>query len=124
MAIERARIAALLGGLIPGKLIVPDLREINELDPTYDGLLQIVRASVAPAETQGAYWLTFELWVSVPNVDLETVEDQLEELADEVIIALDSATWLAWTTAERSVHPVNAMPAYRFEFRTRNNPTA
>jgi hypothetical protein len=124
MATQTERLATVLGAMVPDVLVVPDLRNVNELDPAYKGLLQVCRTSIAPSETQGAYWISFELWACVPSVDLETLEPQLVELVDELVIpALEAATWLTWSTADRDVHPTSGMPAYRIDIRTRSNPT-
>jgi hypothetical protein len=124
MSTQTEKIAVVLGAMVDEVLVVSDLREINELDPAYKGLLQMVRKSIEPAETKGAYWISFELWACIPSIDLETLELPLVELVDDhVIPALEAATWLTWSTAERDVHPVSGMPAYRIEIRTRSNPT-
>jgi hypothetical protein len=120
---SREQLAAVFTALLPGVLVVPDLREINELDPAYTKLLQIVRVTVKPGTSRGAYLLAHELWACLPSVDLETLENSLEDFADEVIAALETQTWLTWSVAERAAHPVNQMPAYRFEVDTLSSKT-
>lgn len=124
MTRSRDQLASIFSALLEGVLVVPDLREVNELDPVFPkGLVQIIRATVKPGNRQSSYELTHELWVCIPSVELETLEDDLEDLVDEVLEALQTQNWLAFVVAERDVHPVNAMPAYRIEITTYGNTT-
>lgn len=115
MAGERKQLAQILGAYLPQLQMIPDLRTVGELDPAYTGYAQIVRKRVTPASHGGSLSLEYELWLCRPNVDLEQVEDELEDLAEQLIDVLEPLTWITWTEAARDAHPNTADPAIRFE---------
>lgn len=91
----------------------------NKLDPITPGhaVIVIIRDSFAPAPNLGSRIETISLWLMVPGLDLNKIEDVLDECALEVEGALDASPYLVWDDAERSVYQ-DTTHAYRFTVRT------
>lgn len=86
--------------------VVATLANLGELDPTYTGVVQVIRTDVTPStqQPQGAYINTFEVWLIDPHTDPEVVEDTLDALLDALLELFDDIGWLTWGKAERSMY--------------------
>lgn len=108
----RKQLRLALEAAVPGTRVVSDWQHYTP-DPADRALLQLLRTSIRHEGTQGRYKSEFELGVIAPAKSIEPdKEDELDDLLDEVIQALDEFTWLSWESAERGTAP-NDHPAYR-----------
>jgi hypothetical protein len=114
----RIELAAALKADVADVDVIRDLRDLSTIDPALRGALQLVRTRIEPADTQGAFWQDFELWVAASLTDPVEVEDPLEDLVDDVILALDKLMWLTWSNGRRDNHP-SGHPAYVIDVRAR-----
>jgi hypothetical protein len=114
----RSQLAAALTAAVDQVRVVPDLTSVESVDPALRGLLQLVRTTVEPASELLRFRSGFELWVAANNAALEQAEDALDDILDDVIVALDSFGWLTWSTAQRDVHPGSNLPAYKITLTT------
>lgn len=112
----RSDLAAALKPLLPaGTKIVDVPRGLDGIE-TARPVVMLYRERLEKAPNAiGAYFNTFALWIVSPNVDPRRAEDQLDNMLDEVIVALDSLSWLNWANAERSTFGDNQAPAYKVE---------
>jgi hypothetical protein len=110
----RSELAAALKPLLPVKTKIIDTpRSIDGLEANKP-VVMLYRETLAKApNAQGSYFNTFALWIISPGIDPIRAENALDDLLDEVVVALDQISWLNWTTAERSVFGDNQAPAYK-----------
>lgn len=112
----RSELVAALKPLLPNSVKFVDVpRGLDGIESSRPVVL-LYRERIAKApNAQGSYFNTFALWVISPNVDPRRAEDQLDNMLDQVITALDGVSWLNWVNADRSVFGDNQAPAYRVE---------
>ena len=110
----RSDLAAALKPLLPARTKIIDTpRSIDGLE-SKTPVVMVYRETLAKAPNAiGTYFNTFALWIISPGVDPIRAENALDDLLDEVVVALDQISWLNWTTAERSVFGDNQAPAYK-----------
>lgn len=110
----RSDLAAALKPLLPARIKIIDTpRSIDGLESNKP-VIMLYRETLAKAPNAiGTYFNTFALWIISPAIDPVRAENALDDLLDEVVVALDQITWLNWTTAERSVFGDNQAPAYK-----------
>lgn len=98
--------------------VVPN--PLNKLDPIQPGyaVLVIVRDSFKPGPGTSNRTHSLSLWVCVPGLDLNLVEDALDDAAAEISDALYNTPHLLWSgDAERSIYQ-DTNHAYRFPVQT------
>lgn len=98
------------------KVISNPTKRLDPIAPEF-AVIVIVRDSFAPAPNRGSRIESMSVWVMVPGLDLDKVEDALDTAALEVEAALDRSNFLVWDEAERSVYQ-DTHHAYRFTVRT------
>jgi hypothetical protein len=110
----RQQLADLLKPLLPSNVKIIDVpRSVDGVEAKKPVII-IYRETRAKAPNAiGDYMDTFTLWVISPFVDVRRAEDGLDDLLDEVLLALDTITWLNWSTAERSMFGDQQAPAYK-----------
>jgi hypothetical protein len=112
----RADLSAALKPLLPARVKIVDVPRGLDGVETQRPVVMLYRERVEKAPNAlGDYFNTFALWIVSPNVDPKRSEDQLDNLLDEVIPALDELTWLNWSSAERSTFGDSQAPAYKIE---------
>lgn len=110
---RRGLMAALVAKL-PKRYLVAEPRTLDALDARRP-VVMVIRTDTAPAANYaGSYLSTFALWVICPKTI--SAENDLDDNLDDVILALDSYNFVAWTTAERSTY--EDQPAYRITANT------
>lgn len=99
----RSLLAGELAAALPGWLIVSDARQIDTVPNPGACVLWTARRS-RPAKL-GLDWLLDELtlWVLTPATKPARIEDDLDELLQQVMEALEPLQAFAWTDAERGV---------------------
>lgn len=87
--------------------VVDAPREIEEIEARVKAVVQLVRTKIkpSPANPQGDYEESFEIWVIEPKLDPNTSEDALDDSLDKVLLALDSLNWIDYDEAIRDTHP-------------------
>jgi len=110
----RSDLAAALKPLLPARIKIVDTpRSIDGLESNKP-VIMLYRETLAKAPNAiGTYLNTFVIWIISPGIDPVRAENTLDDLLDEVVVALDQVKWLNWTTAERSVFGDNQAPAYK-----------
>lgn len=110
----RSDLVAALKPLLPARIkFVDSPRSLDGLEAKTP-VVQVYRETLAKApNAQGTYLNTFALWIISPGVDVPRAEDTLDDLLDQVVVALDQVKWLNWTTADRSVYGDAEKPAYK-----------
>lgn len=110
----RSDLANALKPLLPARTKIIDTpRSIDGLEAKTP-VVMVYRESLGKAPNAiGDYFNTFALWIISPGVDPVRAENALDDLLDEVVVALDQISWLNWTTAERSVFGDAQAPAYK-----------
>jgi hypothetical protein len=110
----RSDLSAALKPLLPANTKIVDVpRSIDGLEAKKP-VVMLYREEVSKAPNAiGDYFNTFALWVVSPMINTVRAEDNLDNLLDDVLRALDQVKWLNWTTAERSVFGDNQAPAYK-----------
>jgi len=112
----RADLAAALKPLLPARTKIVDVPRSLDGVETQRPVIMLYRERVEKAPNAlGDYFNTFALWIISPNVDPKRAEDQLDNMLEDVIPALDELTWLNWNFAERSTFGDNQAPAYKIE---------
>ena len=112
----RAQLAAALKPLLPSQVKLIDIpRSLDGLEANKP-VVMLYRERLAKAPNAiGDYLATFALWVITPGIDPKRAEDALDDILDDVILALDGITFVSWTTAERSTFGDAQAPAYRID---------
>lgn len=110
----RSELAAALKPLLPPRTKIIDTpRSIDGLEANKP-VVMLYRETLTKAPNAiGDYFSTFALWIISPGVDPVRAENALDNLLDQVVVALDQVSWLNWTGAERSVFGDNQAPAYK-----------
>lgn len=110
----RELLAADLEPLLPDFAIVPDPRDLGELDPAKLGWVQIVRANrrANPTAPQAQYLEQMHIWVATPKKAQPEAENDLDDSLDIVREALDSLDRSAIEVEERLTHQ-SGKHAYR-----------
>lgn len=112
----RSDLAAALKPLLPPRTKIIDVPRSLDGIETSRPVVMLYRERVEKAPNAiGAYFNTFALWIISPNVDTSRAEDQLDNMLDEVISALDELSWLNWSNAQRSTFGDAQAPAYQVE---------
>lgn len=110
----RDDLAAALKNVLPSAIKIIDVpRGIDGIEARRPVVLLYRERMTKAPNAIGSYFNEMAVWVISPNVDPRRGETQLDETLDEVIVALDSITWLNWSLAERSVFGDNQAPAYK-----------
>jgi hypothetical protein len=105
-------IAAALGD---GITVVPYAKA---LDAIALPVVMLERTTVAkPSNAMGGYLVTFTVHVVSPIIGRDVADDELDDVLDQVLLALDGITWCHWTTATRSVF-LDAYPSYQVNVQT------
>lgn len=110
----RSDLAAALKPLLPARIKIVDVpRSLDGLEPNKP-VIMLYRETVEKAPNSiGDYFNQFVIWVVNPGVDIPRAENALDDLLDQVLVALDDITWLNWRNAERSVFGDQQAPAYK-----------
>lgn len=118
----RSELATALKAVLPFDYkFVQVPRSLDNIEPGRP-VVMIYRDRLEKApNAQGVYFSTLSLWIVTPHVDETRAEDDLDEILDEVIAALDSVSWVNWKTAERSTFGDAQAPAYRVELQVATN---
>jgi len=110
----RSELAAALKPLLPNTVKIIDVpRSIDGMEAKRPVVVLFRESRAKAPNAIGDYFDTFALYVVTPGVDVRRSEDALDDTLDQVITALDTITWLNWTSAERSVFGDNQAPAYK-----------
>lgn len=112
----RAQLAAALKPLLPSQVKLVNVPRSLDGIETNKPVVLLYREKLAKAPNAlGDYLATFALWVITPGIDPQRAEDALDDILDDVILALDSISFVQWTTAERSTFGDSQAPAYRID---------
>lgn len=110
----RSELAALLKPLLPASVKIIDVpRSIDGLEAKRPVVMLFRESREKAPNAMGDYIDTFTMYVVTPGVDVRRSEDALDDILDQVLDALDTITWLNWTSAERSIFGDNQAPAYK-----------
>ena len=110
----REQLADLLKPLLPSNVKIIDVpRSVDGIEAKKPVIIIYRETRGKAPNAVGDYMDTFTLWVVSPFVDVRRAEDGLDDLLDEVLLALDTITWLNWSTAERSMFGDQQAPAYK-----------
>lgn len=110
----RSDLAAALQPLLPANTKIVDVPRSLDGIEAKKPVVMLYRDEVSKApNAQGDYFNSFALWVVSPIINTIRAEDNLDDLLDDVLRALDQVSWLNWSTAERSVFGDNQAPAYK-----------
>lgn len=111
----RKQLVEQLKPLLPKIKIIDVPRTLDAVEARKP-VIQIYRERRAKARnSMGDYQDTFALWIIAPGADVNRVETDLDTLLDEVTLAIDAISWIAWTSAERSVYGDQQQHAYRID---------
>lgn len=114
MPSTRQQLAELLKPLLPSAVKIIDVpRSVDGIESKKPVIILYRETRGKAPNSVGDYMDTFTLWVVSPFVDVRRAEDGLDDLLDEVLLALDTITWLNWSTAERSMFGDQQAPAYK-----------
>ena len=118
----RNDLAAALKPLLPPKTKIVDVpRGLDGVEVTRP-VVMLYRERVQKAPNGiGSYLNTFALWIVSPNVDPSRAENQLDQMLDDVVEALDQLLWLNWSNAERSTFGDSQAPAYKIDITAISN---
>ncbi len=110
----RSDLAAALKPLLPARIKIIDVpRSLDGLEPNKP-VVMLYRETVEKAPNSiGDYFNQFVIWIVSPGIDVPRAENALDDLLDQVLVALDDITWLNWRNAERSVFGDQQAPAYK-----------
>ena len=110
----RSDLAAALKPLLPARVKIIDVpRSLDGLEPNKP-VVMLYRETVEKAPNSiGDYFNQFVIWIVSPGIDVPRAENVLDDLLDQVLVALDDITWLNWRNAERSVFGDQQAPAYK-----------
>lgn len=110
----RQALQAAIAEKLPKRYRVVEPIKLAALEPK-SPVVMVIRTNLAPApNAQGSYVADYEIWLIEPKT-LEP-EDDLDDALDDLVLALDSYDFVAWTDAERSTY--NDQPAYRITAKT------
>lgn len=114
----RQDLADKLAQALPKKFkVIPSPRTVDQIEAGHP-VVMIIRDSIQRnANALGNYKEKYALWVLATKTQQPAVEDELDDLADEVIAALDGVTWLTWDLATRSLFGTAeaGVPAYKLD---------
>lgn len=102
----RTDLAEALVELLPGFDVQSYYAVPTELDAIAAGgkpRLMLWRSTIAPGQALGLRRCAFVVWLIVPEVDPQLVDDVLDDYLEVVLAALDTTPRLGWETAERGV---------------------
>jgi hypothetical protein len=108
----RAEVVAALDAAMPADVVV--LPYSRQIDPPSQSTVMVRIDTVAPsAATGGARDYTFALVLIAAQVTPGPADDELDDLLEDVLAALDdvAASGLRWTEATRAVY-AQSNPAY------------
>jgi hypothetical protein len=112
----RKDFAEAIGQFLPDNVRVIDHpKELDALPGDVRAVVMISRTAVRlAANASGALIHSFELVVIEPSTQPGIAEDALDEITDELIVALSKLNWLTWSEATRSTYD-KKHPAYKFD---------
>lgn len=112
----RKQLATALKPLLPSKVKIIDVpRSIDGLEVNRPVVLLYREKRAKAPNAIGDYQDTFALWIITPGIDPARAEDALDDILDDVILAIDGIKWIQWTSADRSVFGDAQAPAYRID---------
>lgn len=107
----RGDLAAALQLALPDDRVIDHAYVLDGLD-AHTPVVMLERTVIGKAPNQiGGYLATFNVHAISPVTGRDTADDDLDDLADRVIAALDSLAYVQWDTATRSVF-VEKFPSY------------
>lgn len=108
----REELRDFLTPLLPaGWRLVPYADSLDTPDaPTV--MLHATTVTRAPAAPLGSFLTTFVASVIEPAIDPQQAEGLLDDELAEFLAALDSASTIVWTSAERVVFGLSELPAW------------
>lgn len=111
---SRSDLADALKPLLPAAYKIVDVpRSLDGLEAKRPVVLLYRESREKAPNALGDYIDTFSLYVVSPIINPVKGEDVLDDALDAVIDALDTISWLNWTTAERSLFGDAMAPAYK-----------
>jgi hypothetical protein len=112
----RAQLAAALKPLLPSKVkLVSIPRSLDGIESRQPVVLLYREKLEKAPNAQGDYLATFALWIITPGIDPQRAEDALDDILDDVILALDGVNFVHWSSAERSTFGDSQAPAYKID---------
>lgn len=111
----RAELAAALTPLLPARVqLIDHPKDLDAIPARVRAVIMLSRTEISCPTIAGRLMQSVELIVIEPTIDQEgRSEDALDEITDDIIIALTKIPWLAWETATRSTY-AGKHPAYKF----------
>jgi hypothetical protein len=112
----RQQLAAALKPLLPPRVKLVDVpRSLDGIEANKPVvILYREKRSKAP-NSIGSYTDTFTLWIITPGLDPQRAETALDDLLDDVVLAIDGIQWITWSSADRSTFGDQQAPAYRID---------
>jgi hypothetical protein len=112
----RAQLAAALKPLLPSQVKLVDVPRSLDGVEANKPVVMLYREKLTKAPNAiGDYLATFALWIITPGIDPKRAEDALDDILDDVILAIDAIDFIQWSTAERSTFGDSQAPAYRID---------
>ena len=110
----RAQLAAMLKPLLPAAVKIIDVpRGVDGIESKKPVVILYRESRTKAPNAIGDYFDAFTMWVISPIIDPRRAEDGLDNLLDDVLLALDDLDGLNWKSAERSVFGDQQAPAYK-----------
>lgn len=110
----RAQLAAVLKPLLPAAVKIIDVpRGVDAIESKKPVIILYRESRKKAPNAIGDYFDSFTMWVVSPFIDVRRAEDGLDNLLDDVLLALDDIGNLRWENAERSVFGEQQAPAYK-----------
>lgn len=107
----RGEFAAALQAALPDDRVIDHAYQLDGLD-AHVPVVMLERTVIGKAPNQiGGYLATFNVHAISPVTGRDTADDELDDLADRVITALDGFAYCQWDTATRSVF-LEKWPSY------------
>lgn len=112
----RKELAAALKPLLPSRVkLVSVPRSLDGMEVNKPVVLLYRERRAKAPNAIGDYMDTFALWIITPGIDPSRAEDALDDILDDVILAIDGIKWIQWTSADRSLFGDAQAAAYRIE---------
>lgn len=100
----RSEFAAVLQEALPDDRVIDHAYQLDGLD-AHVPVVMLERTVIGKAPNQiGGFLATFNVHAISPVTGRDTADDELDDLADRVIAALDGFAFCQWDTATRSVY--------------------
>lgn len=108
----RGEFAAALAAALPDDRVIDHAYELDGIDAGIP-VVMLERTVIGKAPNQiGGYLATFNVYAISPVTGRDTADDELDDIADRVIAALDGFAYCQWDTATRSVF-LTKWPCYQ-----------